>query len=117
MRPSSILPRALRRFITPSKASPSVTMLSIDSIGATNSTALNVGHFGTSTSSLDSVMEPAADLYEVALETPLQYGPPSKTVWYCGNCGDGPHNYSLNTGCVACGHTRDGCCTVTIISR
>lgn len=32
--------------------------------------------------------------------------------WFCGNCGDGPHKYSLIHRCVNCGHQRDSCCTV-----
>lgn len=39
------------------------------------------------------------------------YGP--AYIWYCGNCGDGPHNAYVLSGCSECGHIRDRCCTVT----
>ncbi|KAF2447931.1 hypothetical protein P171DRAFT_429525 [Karstenula rhodostoma CBS 690.94] len=45
---------------------------------------------------------------------PLQYGPP-RSVWYCGNCGDGPHSIMVATVCSSCGHTKDGCCTDSTI--
>jgi hypothetical protein len=50
-----------------------------------------------------------------ALGRPVKYGPRSKTCWYCGICKDGPHSYLLTTDCTSCGHTRDGCCTLTTI--
>lgn len=40
----------------------------------------------------------------------IQFG--KTVVWYCGNCGDGPHNISILAHCSNCGHGRDSCCTV-----
>jgi hypothetical protein len=32
--------------------------------------------------------------------------------WYCCQCGDGPNNMSLITGCCMCGHNKCGCCLI-----
>lgn len=34
---------------------------------------------------------------------------PSETVWYCGDCGDGPMQ-EWNPCCASCGHKKDNCC-------
>ncbi|KAF2439719.1 hypothetical protein P171DRAFT_435588 [Karstenula rhodostoma CBS 690.94] len=115
LRLSGILPGSLRRFIVPSWAPPNVTTLSIGAVDTADFTASNLGQFGISTASVDCVMEQPVDVHEVALGTPLQYGPPPRAVWYCGNCGDGPHNIAIQTGCSSCGHTKDSCCTTSTI--
>lgn len=33
-------------------------------------------------------------------------------VWYCCQCGDGPNNISLVTGCPMCGHRRCSSCNI-----
>ncbi|KAL5384486.1 hypothetical protein DPSP01_005284 [Paraphaeosphaeria sporulosa] len=111
LRLSGVLPGAFRRFMIPFEASPSVTTLSIDSLGAINSTALEHEQFNTSTASLERVMTSPIGLHEHANGDIRQCGPPPRTVWYCCNCGDGPHNIKLDTGCSSCGQTRCGSCT------
>lgn len=117
LRLPTIIPAPLRRFVAPLNTSPTADTLSIRSSHGSSTSTLPLGHYSTSTTSLGSILYSSVDNLGVALGTPLQYGPPPKTVWYCGNCGDGPHNYTLNPGCIACGHARDGCCTVTTSSR
>jgi len=54
---------------------------------------------------------PTGQGYAPLNNIPNQRGPGGH-VWYCSNCGDGPHNYKLVVICTNCEHKRDKCCVV-----
>lgn len=109
----TVLPESLRRFTVGLHDHRAATALSHELIDTEDTSVSDRGHADASEGALHHVLEPFTDTHEHAAIGPLQYGPPPKTVWYCGNCGDGPHNTSVQPGCSSCGHIRDGCCTVS----
>jgi hypothetical protein len=92
--PSTITPNGIQRLTSLPEGTPTYS---------TPLTAANLASFNAL---------PTGQGYASLNNLPINQRGPEIYVWFCSNCGDGPHNITIVASCIRCNHTRCSCCVV-----